>query len=246
MTRRWNNSRQFSSDKLASVFDAVLDKALDLCSAAFGNLWVYNGKTFEVAVKRRVPKAHADAFASAATTLRPGAVLWQLANGSNTAQILDAAAPDGPYGDAIIVKFGHARTIAGVALRKDDASQLYAISSNSCITSRGIVISCCGCVLATQPTSPAAAMSREPGNAVTGRSRQRRGGATRSRSTARRAWRAPLTALGRHGLFGRVCGQRISCWHHRRAPISTKSTSRPPHREQISRLCQSRTGVPAP
>ena len=56
-----------SSGKLASVFDAVLDKALDLCSAAFGNLWVYNGKTFEVAVKRRVPKAHADAFASAAT-----------------------------------------------------------------------------------------------------------------------------------------------------------------------------------
>jgi GAF domain-containing protein len=110
-----------SSGKLASVFDAVLDKALDLCGAAFGNLWVYNGKTFEVAVKRRVPKAFADAFASAATTLRPGAVLWQLANGSNTAQILDAAAPDGPYGDAIIVKFGHARTIAGVALRKDDA-----------------------------------------------------------------------------------------------------------------------------
>ena len=56
-----------SSGKLASVFDAVLDKALDLCGAAFGNLWVYNGKTFEVAVKRRVPKAHADAFASAAT-----------------------------------------------------------------------------------------------------------------------------------------------------------------------------------
>ena len=109
-----------SSGKLASVFDAVLDKALDLCGAAFGNLWVYNGKTFQVAVKRRVPKAFADTIGSAAT-LRPGAVLWQLANGSNTAQILDAAAPDAPYGDAFIVKFGHARTIAGVALRKDDA-----------------------------------------------------------------------------------------------------------------------------
>src|SRR5262249_19746898 len=36
-----------SSGKLASVFDAVLDKALDLCRAAFGNLWVYNGKTFQ-------------------------------------------------------------------------------------------------------------------------------------------------------------------------------------------------------
>ena len=33
---------------------------------------------------------------------------------------------------------------------------------------------------------------------------------------------------------------------HRRAPVSTKSTSRPPQPEHISRLCQSRTAVSAP
>jgi hypothetical protein len=32
---------------------------------------------------------------------------------------------------------------------------------------------------------------------------------------------------------------------HRRAPVSTKSTSRPPQREHISRLCQSNGGVGA-
>jgi GAF domain-containing protein len=109
-----------SPGDVAPVFDAMLDKALDLCGAAFGNLWTYDGEVFHAAAVRRVPKPYADALSRTPVPPRPGAVLGQIAAGNISAQILDAAA-DEPYLGTPVVELGHARTIAGVALSKDDA-----------------------------------------------------------------------------------------------------------------------------
>jgi two-component system, NtrC family, sensor kinase len=112
-----------SPGDLGPVFDTMLDKALDLCGAAFGNLWTYDGQDFHPAAVRRVPRPYADALSRGPVpgTRRSGTVLGQIAAGSAWAQVLDAAAEDA-YLDSrarAVVELGHARTVAGVALRKE-------------------------------------------------------------------------------------------------------------------------------
>ena len=48
-----------SSGDLSQVFDAMLDKAMHLCEAAFGELTTYDGKNFRTAATRGLPEAYA-------------------------------------------------------------------------------------------------------------------------------------------------------------------------------------------
>jgi GAF domain-containing protein len=112
-----------SPGELAPVFDAMLDKALDLCGAAFGTLWSYDGEVFQATALSRVPKPYAEAASGFPVHPRPGTVLEKIAAGSASAQVLDAAAEEA-YLDSsaqAVVELGGARTVAGVALRKDGA-----------------------------------------------------------------------------------------------------------------------------
>jgi len=101
----------------------MLDKAMHLCEAAFGTLWTYGGSSFHPAALHRVPKAYAEAQSGVPVPTRPGSVLGRIASGDAYAQILDAAADESyksPTARAL-VELGGARTVAGVALRKDEA-----------------------------------------------------------------------------------------------------------------------------
>jgi two-component system NtrC family sensor kinase len=112
-----------SPGDLAPVFDTMLDKAMHLCEAAFGTLWTYDGTWFHSAALHRVPEAYAVAQSGVPVPTRPGSVLGKIAAGDVHAQILDAAADESyqsPTARAL-VELGGARTVAGVALRTDEA-----------------------------------------------------------------------------------------------------------------------------
>jgi class 3 adenylate cyclase len=110
-----------SPGDLAPVFDAMLDKALDLCGAAFGNLWTFDGERFRAAALRRVPAAYIDILSRGTVPPRPGTVLGHIAAGKAFAQIPDAALEDAYMStDArTLVELGGGRTVVGVPLHKE-------------------------------------------------------------------------------------------------------------------------------
>ena len=110
-----------SPGNLAPVFDAMLQKATDLCTAASGILWTFDGEHYHANAFRNVPTAYAEFLRDPppATPLTP---LGRIAAGEAFAHIADIAdevfAPGGPLFHRA-VEFGGFRTMVGVALRKD-------------------------------------------------------------------------------------------------------------------------------
>jgi GAF domain-containing protein len=112
-----------SPGDLAPVFDAMLDKALDLCGAAFGNLWTYEGSLFHAKALRRVPQGYTDyLLRTPVPATAKGTVLAQLLAGNPSAQVADATADEAYTKTAarMLVELGGGRTVAGVALRRDE------------------------------------------------------------------------------------------------------------------------------
>src|SRR5271169_5988406 len=114
-----------SPGDLAPVFDAMLEKALELCGAAFGTLWIRDGELFHAAALRRVPEAYAQFLARGPVqpSRGSGAGLGKILDGGDFFHLLDAAAEAGYQGDnagaRALIELGGARTTAGVPLRKD-------------------------------------------------------------------------------------------------------------------------------
>jgi adenylate cyclase len=113
-----------SPGDLAPVFDAMLDKAMSLCGAAFGVLWTYDGRTFCATASRGAPPAYAEFLASAPHQPGPNSAHGRLLRGSPAEHISDvASSEDYRFGDPFpraLVELAGGRTILAVPLRKDD------------------------------------------------------------------------------------------------------------------------------
>ena len=59
-----------SPGDLAPVFEAMLEKAMHLCGAAFGGLWTFEAERYVIAALHGVPKAYAEFLRT--TTVIPG------------------------------------------------------------------------------------------------------------------------------------------------------------------------------
>jgi nitrate/nitrite-specific signal transduction histidine kinase len=113
-----------SPGDLAPVFDAMLEKAMHLCEAAFGVLRTYDGERLNAVAMRGVPDPYAD---FAREPLRPGPEtgLGRVLSGDRLIHITDIRASEAyRSGDRLrvaTVELGGARTLLVVPLRKDDA-----------------------------------------------------------------------------------------------------------------------------
>jgi class 3 adenylate cyclase len=110
-----------SPGDLAPVFDAMLEKAMRLCDAAFGVLVTHDGEYFNAVASRGVPPGLAE-YLRRPYTVPPGSTFAELAAGVPVVQIPDVAADDRPAADTrrALIELGGARTGLAVALRKDD------------------------------------------------------------------------------------------------------------------------------
>jgi two-component system, NtrC family, sensor kinase len=107
-----------SPGDLAPIFDVMLQKALSLCGAAFGQLVTFDGVVFRAAAWRGYEPG------PSATAPLPGMALHQLVHGAQIVHIPDITADDvyrsgNPVRRRLADKYG-GRTAIWVALRKDE------------------------------------------------------------------------------------------------------------------------------
>jgi hypothetical protein len=84
-----------SPGDLAPVFDAILEKAMRLCGAAFGIMITYDGQQFHHAAVQGVPDAFADhRRRNPSMTFPPRSNVGRHLRGENVVQIVDLEAED--------------------------------------------------------------------------------------------------------------------------------------------------------
>ena len=118
-----------SPGDLAPVFDAMLEKAMRLCEAAFGTLWTIEAGRFRPVAHRGVPSRYAEhldaAAVGAAVTLPRTSLSGRAFHGELFAQVVDLADEElyraGDPDRCALVDLGGARTGLAIPLRKDKA-----------------------------------------------------------------------------------------------------------------------------
>jgi len=112
-----------SPGDLAPVFDAMLERAMRLCEAAFGLLTKFDGERFHALALRGLPSAFMESWREPRLPT-PGLALHRLAHGEDLVQIEDVVEDDAyRTGNPIrraLADLGGARSALWVALRKDD------------------------------------------------------------------------------------------------------------------------------
>jgi GAF domain-containing protein len=101
----------------------MLDKALSLCSAAFGVLWTYDGEYIHATAIRGATAAYTEFLTSGPHRLRQSTAHARLLRGSEIEHIVDLVDHDdyrsGETTPRALVELGGCRTLLGVPLRKD-------------------------------------------------------------------------------------------------------------------------------
>src|SRR5438874_8848014 len=114
-----------SPGDLAPVFDAMLEKALSLCGAAFGILLTYDGDRFRHGALHSIPAAYARFMREHPPIYGPGTAPGRLALGERLVHVLDMTTTDsylsGDPNRRAIADLAGARTLVAVPLRKDNA-----------------------------------------------------------------------------------------------------------------------------
>jgi len=112
-----------SPGHLTPVFNAILEKAMRLCDAAFGILWSYQGERFHAAALVGVPPAFAK-FLAAPIPLVDSAALGDIARSRSYVHVTDLAASESHRENPVrraTVDLGGARTGLAVPIVKNDA-----------------------------------------------------------------------------------------------------------------------------
>ena len=113
-----------SPGDLTPVFDAMLDKAVRLCEAAFGVLHIYDGERFHPVSTLGVPGAYADYLKRDTPEFGPGTGPARVLAGERVVHIVNMADTEayraGEPNRRAIVDLGGARTALGVPLLKDE------------------------------------------------------------------------------------------------------------------------------
>jgi GAF domain-containing protein len=115
-----------SPGDLAPVFDAMLEKALRLCDAAFGYLLTYDGGQFHIAAQRGLPARYVEYMAATPLKPGPGGGQQRVLRGERFVQFIDMKDDEAYRSGAnpahrAMVDLGGARAGLIVPLRKDDA-----------------------------------------------------------------------------------------------------------------------------
>ncbi len=112
-----------SPGDLGAVFDAMLEKAMRVCGAAFGVLATYDGETFRTAATRGVPEAYARYRKENPPAYGPGTGPMRILAGERVIHVVDLMDEDayrtGEPNRRALVHLGGARTSLHVALSSE-------------------------------------------------------------------------------------------------------------------------------
>jgi signal transduction histidine kinase/putative methionine-R-sulfoxide reductase with GAF domain len=112
-----------SSGELEPVFKTILENAVRVCGAKFGNLWLRDGDNFRIASTHGAPSAYRD-FLRREPVVRadPQLTMGQVAQSKQVVQVPDIAAisSHGSKMRLATIELAGARTLIGVPLLKDD------------------------------------------------------------------------------------------------------------------------------
>jgi two-component system NtrC family sensor kinase len=114
-----------SPGDLDPVFNAMLEKALGLCGAAFGALWTYDGERVHAAAVHGAPPAFKEFLTRAPHPVGPDNAHGRLLRGEPVVHIADVAQDEAYHsGDPVrrnLVELAGGRTLLAVPLRQDSA-----------------------------------------------------------------------------------------------------------------------------
>src|SRR5262249_2000195 len=109
---------------LAPVFDAMLERAMRLCGAAFGQFHSFDGERFHTAALRGMPPHYAEYRGQTEPSYGPGTGPARILGGERVVHVADMADSEAyRSGDAArraLVDLGGCRTLLCVGLYRDD------------------------------------------------------------------------------------------------------------------------------